>query len=89
MGQFSSITSLKAESIYNSGFALVRYISQTYGEDKLKEISNNLSDLTNFSIDKAFRQCLGIDGTDLYSFNPCDGTDMLMCLVLGNEGRAI
>ena len=66
MGQFSSITSLKAESIYNSGFALVRYISQTYGEDKLKEISNNLSDLTNFSIDRAFRQCLGIDGTDLY-----------------------
>ncbi len=67
MGQFSSITSLKAESIYNSGFAFVRYISRTYGEDKLKEISVSLGDLTNFSMDASLRKNLGIDGIDLYN----------------------
>ena len=67
MGQFSSYTSLKAESIYNSGFALVRYISETFGENKLREISDHLGDLTNFSIDAAFRKVLNIDGSDLYN----------------------
>ncbi|MDD5362953.1 MAG: biopolymer transporter Tol [Ignavibacteria bacterium] len=67
MGQFSSITSLKAESIYNSGFALTRYIASKYGEDKLKLVTQSLGDLTNFSIDKSFRKNLGIDGKDLYN----------------------
>jgi Tol biopolymer transport system component len=66
MGQFSSITSLKAESIYNSGFALVRYISEKYGENKLREITDNLGDLTNFSVDKAINKSLNKDGKDLY-----------------------
>jgi len=67
MGQFSSITSLKAESIYNSGFALTQYIARVYGEDKLKLISQSLGELTNFSIDKAFRKVLGKDGIDVYN----------------------
>ncbi len=67
MGQFSSITSLKAESIYNSGFALVRYISNKYGEKKLKEITDNLGELTNFSVDKAFRKSLNKDGIEVYN----------------------
>lgn len=67
MGQFSSYTSLKAESIYNSGFALVRYISEKYGEDKLKDISYKLGNLTNFSIDQAISDVLNIDGKTLYS----------------------
>lgn len=67
MGQFSSITSLKAESIYNSGFALTQYIARTYGEDKLQKITKSLGDLTNFSIDKAIKKHLGKDGSDLYN----------------------
>lgn len=67
MGQFSSVTSLKAESIYNSGFSLVRYIAQKYGEEKLRDISKNLGDLFNFSIDKAFKETIGKDGNDLYN----------------------
>jgi len=67
MGQFSSITSLKAESIYNSGFALTRYISQKYGEKKLQEITSGLGDLTNFSVDKSIREVLGKDGDELYN----------------------
>jgi len=66
MGQFSSITSLKAESIYNLGFGLTRYIAATYGEDKLRTISHALGDLTNFSMDKAMKDALGKDGKDVY-----------------------
>ncbi len=67
MGQFSSITSLKAESIYNSGYALTQYIARVYGEDKLKKITRSLGDLTNFSVDKAIKVHLGKDGIDLYN----------------------
>lgn len=67
MGQFSSITSLKAESIYNSGYALTQYIARVYGEDKLKKITKSLGDFTNFSVDKAIREHLGKDGSDLYN----------------------
>lgn len=67
MGQFSSITSLKAESIYNSGFAFVRYISNKYGEDKLKDITKDLGNVFNFSVDKAFRKIIGKDGNELYN----------------------
>lgn len=67
MGQFSSITSLKAESIYNLGYGLTRYIAQQYGEDKLRTITLNLGDLTTFSMDKAIKDAIGIDGKDLYN----------------------
>ncbi len=67
MGQFSSITSLKAESIYNLGFALTRYIADKYGEDKLRKITIHLGDFTNFSMDAAVKKTLGIDGTQLYN----------------------
>lgn len=67
MGQFSSITSLKAESIYNSGLALTRYISEKYGEKKLKEITDGLGELSNFSMDKSIRKHLNKDGEELYN----------------------
>ncbi len=61
MGEFGK-TSLGNESVYNSGFALTRYISQKYGENKLKEISNSLGKFGNFTIDAAFKDVLGKDG---------------------------
>jgi hypothetical protein len=65
MGVFSK-TSLGSESVYNSGFALTRYIAQKYGEDKLQNITSKLGDLTNFSIDAAFEQVLGKNGDEIY-----------------------
>lgn len=65
MGVFSK-TSLGSESVYNSGFALTRYIAQKYGEDKLQKITSKLGDLTNFTIDQAFEQVLGKDGNEIY-----------------------
>ena len=40
-------------------------------------------------VQNSYPQSQRINRVDLYSFNPCDGVDMFMCLVLGNEGRAI
>ncbi|MBS1517478.1 MAG: PD40 domain-containing protein [Bacteroidetes bacterium] len=67
MGQFSSITSLKAESIYNLGYALTRYIADKYGEDKLAKITEHLGDFINFSMDRAVKEAIGIDGKELYN----------------------
>ena len=65
MGIFDK-TSLGNESVYNSGFALVGYLSQKYGEDKLREINNKLCTLTNFTIDAAFKDVLGKNGNEIY-----------------------
>jgi len=65
MGVFDK-TSLGNESVYNAGFALTRYIAQKYGEDKLKKISNKLGKLSNFTIDAAIKDAIGITGKELY-----------------------
>ncbi|MFC2083835.1 biopolymer transporter Tol [Bacteroidota bacterium] len=66
MGVFSK-TSLGNESVYNSGFALTNYISQKYGEDKLRTITSSLSKLTNFTFDQAAQDVLGKDGQEIYN----------------------
>jgi Tol biopolymer transport system component len=65
MGVFGK-TSLGNESVYNAGFALTRYISQKYGEDKLRKISEALSKLGNVTIDQAFEDVLHKDGIEVY-----------------------
>lgn len=65
MGVFSK-TSLGSESVYNSGFALTKYIAQKYGEDKLAAVSEKLGDLGKFTIDAAFEEVLGKNGIEIY-----------------------
>ncbi|MFI5237898.1 MAG: TolB family protein, partial [Ignavibacteriales bacterium] len=66
MGVFGK-TSLGNESVYNSGFALTRYIAQKYGEDKIRDISHKLGSFGNFTIDAAFEDVLGKNGNEIYS----------------------
>ena len=66
MGEFDK-TSLGNESVYNAGFALTRYISQKYGEDKLEKISHDLGKLGVFTIGEAFKDVLGKDGDAVYN----------------------
>ncbi|MDT3696562.1 MAG: biopolymer transporter Tol [Ignavibacterium sp.] len=65
MGVFGK-TSLGNESVYNSGFALTRYIAQKYGEDKLGDITKLLGSFGNFTIDAAMKKIIGVDGDELY-----------------------
>lgn len=66
MGVFDK-TSLGNESVYNSGFALTRYIAQKFGEDKLRLITKRLGAWKNFTFDAAIEDVLGIDGDQLYN----------------------
>ena len=66
MGVFGK-TSLGNESVYNSGFALTKYIAQKYGEDKLRDITKSLGKFGVFSIDAAFNNVLGKDGNEIYN----------------------
>ncbi|HET54527.1 MAG TPA: biopolymer transporter Tol [Ignavibacteria bacterium] len=66
MGVFNK-SSLGNESVYNSGFALTKYISQKYGEDKIREITEKLGKLSNFTFDAAVHDVLGITGNELYN----------------------
>ncbi len=66
MGSFGK-TSLGNESVYNSGFALTRYISQKYGENKLKEITVNLSKFSNYTVSEAIYDAIGKTGQELYN----------------------
>ncbi len=65
MGVFEK-TSLGNESVYNSGFALTKYISQKYGEDKLREITKKLGSFFNFTVDASFKDVLGKNGNEIY-----------------------
>jgi Tol biopolymer transport system component len=65
MGVFGK-TSLGNESSYNAGFALVHYIAARYGEEKLNEISRNLSRLSTLTIDAAIKRATGKSGRDVY-----------------------
>jgi Tol biopolymer transport system component len=66
MGIFDK-TSLGNESVYNSGYALTRYIAQKYGETKIAELTKKLGKLTNFTMDAACEDALGISGKQLYN----------------------
>lgn len=66
MGVFGK-TSLGNESVYNSGFALTKYISQKYGENKLREITKTLGNFHVFTIDQAFEKVIGKNGQEIYN----------------------
>ena len=60
-------TSLGNESSYNAGFALVRYISEHYGQDAIPRIAKNISRINNVDIDQAIDLALGKSGQALYN----------------------
>jgi len=59
-------TSLDAESVYNHGYSLTRYIANEWGDQVLQELSGVLSGALTLSFDRASRKILGIGEKDLY-----------------------
>ena len=55
------------ESTYNAGFALSTYIANEYGPESLKKIMVELSSLTQFSINTAIENAIGITGAVLFN----------------------
>lgn len=60
-------TSLGNESSYNAGFAFATYLGQRYGDEKIREISNNLQRLDAASIDGAIERALGKPAREIYN----------------------
>lgn len=60
-------TSLGNESSYNAGFALTRYISETYGYNAIPDIAKNLSRVNMVTLDQAIDRVIGKSGIELYT----------------------
>ncbi len=54
------------EKTYNHGFALVTYIAETYGYEKIISILRESSKLPRLSFDRGIKEVLGISGRQLY-----------------------
>lgn len=65
MGVFGK-SSLGNESVYNAGYAFTRYLSQKYGEESLKDLTDRLGDFTTVTMDGAFEGALGVTGEEAY-----------------------
>ncbi len=59
-------TSLGNESSYNQGYALTSYIAGQYGEEKLREISQNMQNVFSVSIDGAIKKALNVPTDQLF-----------------------
>ena len=59
-------TSLGNESSYNAGFALTKYLSETYGQDVIPKIAKNISRTNMVTIDQAIERTIGKTGEQVY-----------------------
>lgn len=66
MGGFYSLNSLERETVYNQGFALSQYLAATYGENALSDVSRALSSWSNWNFERATKDAVGRDGSDVY-----------------------
>jgi Tol biopolymer transport system component len=65
MGVFDK-TSLDAETVYNQGFALVRYIANRWGDEALKQISISARNPLMLNFDSALKKVTGLNGHQIY-----------------------
>jgi len=66
MGVFASKNTFGNESVYNHGYAAVRYIAEIWGDDALERITASMSGSMNWTFNRSCRQVLGISERELY-----------------------
>jgi Tol biopolymer transport system component len=67
MGDLISKTSLEREQVYNQGYAFSTYLADTYGEDVLRKISAQLSSWSNWNMERALHDAVGIPADSVFS----------------------
>ncbi len=67
MGGFYSHSSLLREGVYNHGFAFTHYLANTYGEEALRRLSAALGTWSNWNVERAMRDALGVPGDRVYA----------------------
>jgi len=60
-------SSVGSESVYNHGLGLVTYIAETYGYDKLQQITDEASHIGRYDFNAAIERSIGINGEELYT----------------------
>ncbi len=66
MGVFGK-TTLGAESVYNHGYSIVRFIADRWGEETLKDLTLATKSLKAVTFNHAIKKVLGITGEELYN----------------------
>lgn len=66
MGTFSSKTSIQREQVYNHGFAFTHFLANTYGEDALREVSEQLARLSNWNVERALSDALDEPANEVF-----------------------
>jgi len=54
------------ESVYNAGFAFVKYLSERFGPEVSRKIAAAAAKPANYSFNQVMKQALGIDGRELW-----------------------
>ena len=67
MGGFYDHDGQEAEMVYDHGFGLVRYIAETYGEDALRAITDEMRKPYVWSFDQGVENALGKSGEEIYN----------------------
>lgn len=67
MGVFGK-SSYGSESVYNHGYALVRYIADKWGERKLAELTDYMARPFSITFDQACRKVLHLSGKELHAY---------------------
>ena len=67
MGTFASKTSIEREVTYNQGFAFTNYLSQTYGEAVLNDISRAFSQRGVYDVNKAIEIAVHKPGRQVFN----------------------
>lgn len=66
MGTFASKTSIEREVTYNQGFAFTSYLSQTYGESILNDITRAFSKRGVYDVNRAIEIAVGKPGQHVF-----------------------
>jgi Tol biopolymer transport system component len=64
---FVNKSSHEAETVYNAGFAFVRYIVREYGKGALYDITKEMGRLSSFTFEQAVKRAIGKDAEELYN----------------------
>lgn len=67
VSDYGNKTSHEAETVYNTGFAFVRYLMDTYGVDTPRKISEEMGKFSSFSFENAIERVVGVNGEELYN----------------------
>lgn len=66
LGTFASKNAIQREQVYNHGFAFTHFLANTYGEEVLSEVSDQLSRFSNWNVERAISDAVDEPADDVF-----------------------